>query len=98
MSTAAIPPADEPTYRQLSFPNHLSNPLAQSLVNLEREHADLVDLRGNNNTIVNLTIQLINIRLRDHSKAILLFTIVTNIFFPLSFISSFCCSGLSLVV
>jgi Mg2+ and Co2+ transporter CorA len=87
--TASIPPPDIPTYRQLSFSTHLSDPLAQLLDNLEREYADLVDLRDNSNTLINRTIQLVNIRLEDHGKAILVFTIVTIIFLPLSFISSF---------
>lgn len=87
--TASIPPPDASTYRQLSFQNHLSDPSAQLLENLEREHADLVDLRDNSNTLINRTIQLVNIRLEDHGKAILVFTIVTIIFLPLSFISSF---------
>ncbi|KAH6633252.1 hypothetical protein C7974DRAFT_375359 [Boeremia exigua] len=88
-TTTSIPPADASTYRQLSFSNHLSDPSAQLLDNLEREHADLVDLRDNSNTLINRTIQLVNIRLEDHGKAILVFTIVTIIFLPLSFISSF---------
>lgn len=87
--TASIPPAGGSTYRQLSFSNHLSDPFAQLLENLEREHADLLDLRENSNALINRTIQLVNIRLEDHGKAILVFTIVTIIFLPLSFISSF---------
>ncbi|KAJ8115521.1 hypothetical protein OPT61_g2853 [Boeremia exigua] len=86
---ASIPPADISTYRQLSFSSHLSDPAAQLLSNLEREHADLVGLRDNSNTLINRTIQLVNIRLEDHGKAILVFTIVTIIFLPLSFVSSF---------
>jgi hypothetical protein len=38
---------------------------------------------------VNRTIQLVNIRLEDHSKAVLVFTIVTIIFLPLSFVASY---------
>lgn len=87
--TASMPPPDIPTYRQLSFSTHLSDPSAQLLDDLEREYADLVDLRDNSNTLINRTIQLVNIRLEDHGKAILVFTIVTIIFLPLSFISSF---------
>jgi hypothetical protein len=89
MSMASIPPADVSTYRQLSFSNHQSDPSAQLLDNLRREYSDLVDLRDNSNTLINRTIQLVNIRLEDHGKAILVFTIVTIIFLPLSFISSF---------
>ncbi|KAJ4989706.1 mg2+ transporter [Stagonosporopsis vannaccii] len=88
-STQSIPPVGASTYRQLSFSNHLSDPFAQLLDNLEREHADLIDLRENSNALINRTIQLVNIRLEDHGKAILVFTIVTIIFLPLSFISSF---------
>jgi Mg2+ and Co2+ transporter CorA len=88
-TATSIPPADISTYRQLSFSNHLADPSAQLLDNLEREYADLVDLRDNSNTLINRTIQLVNIRLEDHGKAILVFTIVTIIFLPLSFISSF---------
>lgn len=88
-SMASVPLADVSTYRQLSFSNHLSDPSAQLLDNLQREYADLVDLRNNSNTLINRTIQLVNIRLEDHGKAILVFTIVTIIFLPLSFVSSF---------
>jgi len=87
--TASIPPAGASTYRQLSFSNYLFDPSAQLLDNLERKHADLIDLRENSNALINRTIQLVNIRLEDHGKAILVFTIVTIIFLPLSFISSF---------
>jgi hypothetical protein len=67
----------------------LSDPSAQLLENLQREYADLCDLRENSNSLINRTIQLVNIRLEDHGKAILVFTIVTIIFLPLSFVSSF---------
>ncbi|OAL53637.1 hypothetical protein IQ07DRAFT_677101 [Pyrenochaeta sp. DS3sAY3a] len=86
--TGTIPQADVATFRQVSF-SHLSDPAAQLLENLQREYADLVDLRENSNALINRTIQLVNIRLEDHGKAILVFTIVTLIFLPLSFISSF---------
>lgn len=86
--TGTIPQADIATFRQVSF-SHLSDPAAQLLENLQREYADLVDLRENSNALINRTIQLVNIRLEDHGKAILVFTIVTLIFLPLSFISSF---------
>lgn len=84
----SIPHADTATYRQMSF-SHLSDPAAQLLENLQREYTDLVDLRENSNALINRTIQLVNIRLEDHGKAILVFTIVTIIFLPLSFVSSF---------
>ncbi|KAF2260563.1 hypothetical protein CC78DRAFT_536320 [Lojkania enalia] len=84
----SIPHAEIPTYRQLSL-SHLSDPVAQLLENLQREYADLCDLRENSNSLINRTIQLVNIRLEDHGKAILVFTIITIIFLPLSFVSSF---------
>lgn len=87
-NVGSIPPADVATYRQMSFSN-LSDPGAQLLENLQREYVDLCDLRENSNALINRTIQLVNIRLEDHGKAILVFTIVTIIFLPLSFISSF---------
>ncbi|KAJ4359827.1 uncharacterized protein N0V89_000383 [Didymosphaeria variabile] len=83
-----IPPSDIATYRQMSF-SHLADPGAQLLENLQREYVDLCDLRDNSNTLINRTIQLVNIRLEDHGKAILVFTIITIIFLPLSFVSSF---------
>ncbi|KAF1911359.1 hypothetical protein BDU57DRAFT_598697 [Ampelomyces quisqualis] len=85
---SSLPPSDIATFRQVSF-SRLSDPAAQLLENLQREYADLVDLRENSNALINRTIQLVNIRLEDHGKAILVFTIVTIIFLPLSFISSF---------
>ncbi|KAF2676084.1 hypothetical protein K458DRAFT_447709 [Lentithecium fluviatile CBS 122367] len=86
--SGSIPRSNIATHRQLSF-SHLADPCAQLLENLQREYADLVDLRENSNALINRTIQLVNIRLEDHGKAILVFTIVTIIFLPLSFISSF---------
>ena len=83
-------PAPSATYRQLSFAqNTSSSPSTQLLDNLHREYTDLLALRENSNALINRTIQLVNIRLEDHGKAILVFTIVTIIFLPLSFISSF---------
>lgn len=87
-NAGSIPPSDVATYRQVSF-SHLSDPCAQLLENLQREYADLCDLRENSNALINRTIQLVNIRLEDHGKAILVFTIVTIIFLPLSFVTSF---------
>lgn len=87
-ATSTIPTSDFATYRQMSF-SHLSDPSAQLLENLQREYVDLCDLRDNANTLINRTIQLVNIRLEDHGKAILVFTIITIIFLPLSFVSSF---------
>lgn len=62
---------------------------ARLLDDLQRECADLQELLNNTNTLVNRTVQLVNIRLEDHGNAILVFTIVTIIFLPLNFISSF---------
>ena len=76
------------TYRQLST-SVLTDPGAQLIDNLEREIADLRDLRDNTDRLVTRTIQLVNIRLEDHGKAILVFTVVTIIFLPLNFVSSF---------
>ena len=56
---------------------------------LKGELQDLSELRTNTNELVTRTIQLVNIRLEDHGQAILVFTIVTVIFLPLSFLSSF---------
>ena len=78
------------TYRQLSTsPASGSTPVAQLLDNLNRELSDLQDLRDNADRLVTRTIQLVNIRLEDHGKAILVFTVVTIIFLPLNFVSSF---------
>jgi hypothetical protein len=76
------------TFRQYSS-STLKDPMSQLLENLRREAADLTELRDNASNLLNRTIQLVNIRLEDHGKAILVFTIVTIIFLPLSFVSSF---------
>ncbi|KAL5118911.1 hypothetical protein ACEQ8H_003234 [Pleosporales sp. CAS-2024a] len=84
----SLPPAEVATYRQVSF-SRLSDPAANLFENLQREYADLVDLRENSNALINRTIQLVNIRLEDHGKAILVFTIITLVFLPLNFIAAF---------
>jgi Mg2+ and Co2+ transporter CorA len=76
------------TFRQLSS-SLLPDPMAQLIDNLERELIDLRDLRDNTDRLVNRTIQLVNIRLEDHGKAILVFTVVTIVFLPLNFVSSY---------
>lgn len=76
------------TFRQYSS-STLKDPILQLSENLKREFIDLCELRDNSNNLVNRTIQLVNIRLEDHGKAILVFTIVTIVFLPLSFVSSF---------
>ena len=75
-------------FRQLSA-SSLADPFAQLQANLDREFSDLRDLRDNCDQLVTRTVQLVNIRLEDHGKAILVFTIVTIVFLPLSFIASF---------
>lgn len=81
-------PRHRATYRQLSS-SQLIDPISQLLDNLQRELIDLQDLRDNTDRLVTRTIQLVNIRLEDHGKAILVFTVVTIIFLPLNFVSSF---------
>lgn len=66
-----------------------SNPLDEIVDLLRREHDDLNELRNSSNELATRTVQLVNIRLEDHGRAILVFTLVTIIFLPLSFISSF---------
>ena len=60
-----------------------------TLDRLYREDEDLTDLRNNASELANRTVQLVNIRLEDHGQAILVFTLVTVIFLPLSFLSSY---------
>lgn len=76
------------TYRNISA-SSINDPTAKLKDNLQRELSDLQDLRDNANTLVSRTIQLVNIRLEDHGKAILVFTVVTIIFLPLNFVTSF---------
>lgn len=57
--------------------------------NLQRELSDFRELLDSTNTLVTRTVQLVKIRLEDHGKAILVFTIVTIVFLPLNFVSSF---------
>ena len=82
------PYAARATFRQLSL-STLTDPLSQLLENLQKEFVDLCDLRDNSDRLVNRTIQLVNIRLEDHGKAILVFTVVTIVFLPLSFVASY---------
>jgi hypothetical protein len=81
-------PRHEATHRHL-VSTSFNDPLAKLEDNLQRELSDLQDLRDNANTLVSRTIQLVNIRLEDHGRAILVFTVVTIIFLPLNFVSSF---------
>ncbi|TKX23404.1 CorA-like Mg2+ transporter-like protein 1 [Elsinoe australis] len=64
-------------------------PSTQLTASLSAELRDLQELLSNTNNLVNRTVQLVNIRLEDHGKAILVFTIVTIVFLPLNFVSSF---------
>ena len=56
---------------------------------LKAELQDLTELKANTTDLANRTVQLVNMRLEDHGQAIMVFTIVTVIFLPLSFLSSF---------
>jgi hypothetical protein len=75
----------------------LKNPINSSLADpmstlnecLHTERTDLCELRDSCNNLINRTIQLVNIRLEDHGKAIMVFTIVTIVFLPLSFVASY---------
>ncbi|GAB7358618.1 hypothetical protein MBLNU230_g3848t1 [Neophaeotheca triangularis] len=75
-------------HRQMSS-SPLTDPIARLLDNLQRELVDLSELRDNTDKQVTRTIQLVNIRLEDHGKAIIIFTIVTIVFLPLNFVTSF---------
>lgn len=66
------------------------DPLDEVLDLLRREFDDLKELRNSSNELATRTVQLVNIRLEDHGRAIIVFTLVTVIFLPLSFISSYC--------
>lgn len=80
---------ETPTYSSNISSSNLNDPLAQVIDNLQREFTDLEDLRDNTNALVMRTIQLVNIRLEDNGKSILVFTVVTIVFLPLNFIASF---------
>jgi len=86
--TTGTPPDPGSTYRPLTA-SSFNDPVAKLQDNLQRELTDLEDLRDNANTLVSRTIQLVNIRLEDHGKAILVFTVVTIVFLPLNFVTSF---------
>ena len=81
-------PFGHATLRQPSL-NSQFDPLGQLIDNVQRELVDLKALHENSSNLVTRTVQLVNIRLEDHGKAILVFTIVTVVFLPLSFVSSF---------
>lgn len=83
-----LPTAYWATARQHSVSRH-SDPISQLLDNLNREYVDLCDLRDSTSSLVERTIKLVNLRLEDHGKAIMVFTIVTVIFLPLSFLTSY---------
>jgi hypothetical protein len=76
------------SYKNFSL-SALADPIKQLVANLHRENFDLIEVRDNCNNLVTRTIQLVNIRLEDHGKSIMVFTMVTTIFLPLSFLSSY---------
>jgi Mg2+ and Co2+ transporter CorA len=76
------------SYKNFSL-SVLADPIKQLVANLHRENFDLIEVRDNCNNLVTRTIQLVNIRLEDHGKSIMVFTMVTTIFLPLSFLSSY---------
>lgn len=63
--------------------------VTDTLDRLIREDDDLTELRNSASELANRTVQLVNIRLEDHGQAILVFTLVTVVFLPLSFLASF---------
>jgi hypothetical protein len=77
------------TFRQYSS-SALMDPMSQVLENLRREFTDLCELRDNSNNLINRTIQLVNIRLEDHGKAILVS--LQDFSFTSRFLA-LCCSG-----
>lgn len=72
-----------------NFALKTSDLVAEVLDRLRREEEDLAELRSKAHELANRTVQLVNIRVEDHSIAILVFTLVTVIFLPLSFLASF---------
>lgn len=78
-----------PALPRLNFAFRPPNPLDEILDLLRREFDDLRELRSSSNELATRTVQLVNIRLEDHGRAILVFTLVTLIFLPLSFITSY---------
>ncbi|KAI9813629.1 MAG: hypothetical protein M1827_003700 [Pycnora praestabilis] len=83
-----IPEPANPKYRQYSS-SAVADPISQLLENLGRELSDLRDLQSNASTLVHRTVQLVNLRVEDLGKAILVLTIVIIIFLPLSFATSY---------
>lgn len=89
MQAAKTHAAEAPTYTANLTASNLDDPLAQAIDNLQRELVDLEQLRDNTNALIVRTIQLVNIRLEDNGKSILVFTVVTILFMPLNFVASF---------
>ncbi|KAL8881318.1 MAG: hypothetical protein Q9198_001462 [Flavoplaca austrocitrina] len=50
---------------------------------------DIEQLQGEGKRLAELTVQLVDIKVEDQGKAVMVFTIVTVIFLPLSFVSSY---------
>ena len=83
------PPATSRSTHNTTYHPLSASPIAKLQDNLQRELSDLQDLRDNANTLVSRTIQLVNLRMESSSKAMLVFTVVTIIFLPLNFVTSF---------
>ena len=83
------PPVLSRSTHNTSYHLLTADPIAKLQDNLQRELSDLQDLRDNANTLVSRTIQLVNLRMESSSKAMLVFTVVTIIFLPLNFVTSF---------
>lgn len=67
----------------------LTHPTSTLLSHLTRELTDLQALRTRTDALVTRTIQLVNLRLEDNGKVLMIFTIVTLIFLPLNFVAAF---------
>lgn len=87
--SAITQPPESATYATNLTASDMDDPLVQAIDNLQRELTDLEQLRDNTNALVIRTIQLVNIRLEDNGKSILVFTVVNVIFLPATFIASF---------
>ena len=83
------PPVSPRSAHNTTYHPLTASPIAKLQDNLQRELSDLQDLRDNANTLVSRTIQLVNLRMESSSKAMLVFTVVTIIFLPLNFVTSF---------
>jgi len=89
LSLPGDPPVSPRSIHNTFYHSLTASPIAKLQDNLQRELSDLQDLRDNANTLVSRTIQLVNLRMESSSKAMLVFTVVTIIFLPLNFVTSF---------